>query len=717
MFQRFTVMLLLCLLNLPASAGQMRFWLAHQENYNAKKGLYFRLQSHWPDGQSGKLADVQLVAGLANGKHWRTASIQPQWQLKHPYTVVMIYDGKHITLKLDDQQARSKQKIKFMPIPDATQLKAGLEPGWAQKGGPCNYQIIQHSIHIKRSGQPDIKSELLKSELTQNNLWLFEPSVMKKIACQFMPGKPFEIRATFSILNLPDIKDLPTLVDRYGQVIDGQWAKKITSNQQLKDSYTDEIKRLSQWPDPENVDDFGGRKTVGFSETPTGFWRVVRRKGVYWLITPQGNPCYYTGICGVPALRFPVTCTDGRENIFAELPPRTGLFAQAWHVQKGKRENKNRSYNTLSWQATNLIRKFGQSWKRDSINLARHRLQKWGFTGIGKWGGFIGAGTGDPDMKAMTCVPVISWANAPMLTDEHPDIFDPKVQKLCEQAIAQQIKPYLNNPYILGWSLTNERRGIIKSHQIVQILGMGKNIAAKRALVDYALDQLYNGNLQKLAASWQIKVNRKDQLANIITMKLPKDDLHKLRLFMADRYHAFIYATFKKLDPNHMYLSHWLVPGWWESEDDWLIPAKYCDIMGYDRYSDELIPDWLLKLMKQSDKPVLCGEYSFPSYNDGQRGHGQFKVSAVNDADAGRKYAANLSTAASNPYCVGQLWFVYRDQPITGRDPAITGKVVQGECFGFGLVDVADQPKWDMLKPIRDANLKAMAIRLKAAKK
>jgi hypothetical protein len=712
----FLAALIVCLCSNFIYAGQMRFWIAHQENYNDKQGLFLRLQSNWSGDESGQLKDVSLLAGVANGKHWRTATLKPDWKTHHRYTVTMSYDGKLITLKLDNQQTQSRQKIEFFPTTNTTLLKAGLEPGWAQHGGPRNFQIIQHHIRITRPGQPDIASDMLREELTQSNLWLFEPSVSKTFDCPFTEGKPFEIVAVFSILPLPDIKKLPAVVDRYGQPIDGQWPEKITSDEQLRQSYSDEINRLSQWPSPQNVDDFGGRTDLGFAEKPTGFWRVIRREGVYWLITPQGNPCYYTGICGVPAIVFPVTCTDGRENLFAELPAKTGDFAAAWIRQTERHTDSEHVYNMLSWQASNLIRKFGSDWKSQSIQLAKLRINKWGFSGVGKWGGFVGGGNTESDMTGNTCVPVLNWGNTPKITDEHPDIFNPNIRQIAEQELDKQIKPYLNNPYILGWSLTNERRGIIKTHQIIELLKLESHVPAKQALIDFATNEIYGGDYSTLSASWEINVKNRQQLLDSFAMNPPKEDIQKLRLFMMDRYHAFIYQTFKKLDPNHMFLSFWLVPGWWEDENDWLIPAKYCDIMGYDRYNDEFAPDWLEKLIKQSDKPVICGEYSFPPYNHGQRGHGQFKVSAVDDADAGRKYAINLKTAATHSHVVGQLWFVYRDQPITGRDATFNGKVVQGECFGFGLVDVADQPKWDMLKPMRDANLNAVDWRMQAAK-
>jgi hypothetical protein len=37
---------------------------------------------------------------------------------------------------------------------------------------------------------------------------------------------------------------------------------------------------------------------------------------------------------------------------------------------------------------------------------------------------------------------------------------------------------------------------------------------------------------------------------------------------------------------------------------------------------------------------------------------------------------------------------------------------VHGENFAFGIVDVTDRLKWDFVIPLRDANLRALSLRL-----
>jgi hypothetical protein len=87
-------------------------------------------------------------------------------------------------------------------------------------------------------------------------------------------------------------------------------------------------------------------------------------------------------------------------------------------------------------------------------------------------------------------------------------------------------------------------------------------------------------------------------------------------------------------------------------------------------------------------------------------------VSATDDADAGAQYQTNLQAAARNPWCVGVAWFEYRDEPVSGR--GFLGEtdldLVEGEDYAFGMVDVADRPKYDLVNQVRTTNL-AMAQR------
>ncbi len=143
-----------------------------------------------------------------------------------------------------------------------------------------------------------------------------------------------------------------------------------------------------------------------------------------------------------------------------------------------------------------------------------------------------------------------------------------------------------------------------------------------------------------------------------------------------------------------------------------LKPPVLCDVIGYDLYNDQAAPDFLAPLLRETDKPALCGEFCFPPLYHGTRGFGLFgNVHAVDD-DAGRRYQSYVGGAARNPFCVGTCWFHLRDEPLTGRGPGHGPDLVYGEDYALGLVDVTDTPKWDLVTRVRAENLAATAQRL-----
>jgi uncharacterized protein (TIGR03437 family) len=71
-----------------------------------------------------------------------------------------------------------------------------------------------------------------------------------------------------------------------------------------------------------------------------------------------------------------------------------------------------------------------------------------------------------------------------------------------------------------------------------------------------------------------------------------------------------------------------------------------------------------------------------------------------------------LDAAARNPWCIGVGWFQYRDEPVSGRGPGQGSDPVYGENYAFGMVDVGDRPKYDLVEQARAANLVAAQKRL-----
>lgn len=122
----------------------------------------------------------------------------------------------------------------------------------------------------------------------------------------------------------------------------------------------------------------------------------------------------------------------------------------------------------------------------------------------------------------------------------------------------------------------------------------------------------------------------------------------------------------KTIDPNHLYLGSWTLPKAHPAE--WPIIASNCDVIGFDFYNPTFLDPSVQALIQSTKKPVLVGEFSFPSDYGGMRGFQSLdKDVTYTDAQSGQLYAQWLQDAAANPYVAGVEWFEYHDQPVTGN--------------------------------------------------
>lgn len=649
-----------------AQAGRNRFYLASQMDFERKRGFFLDLENESAGSQPCRLSSLRLILGVADGKNWRYLAVTPPWEVGKAYTVRATIAPEGAALSRDGE--RLAQAAETTLTPAEGRLTAGERPGWA--GDPAEYLVQQTSLRLIVNGRT---SEIILPAPRALPLYLFEPQSPIVLPDLRVPsGAALTIEATFRLESSPaDLRPLAPFVDPFGQSRHAQWPEKVKSDADLTRAAEDETQRNAAWEKPKGYDAYGGYVQAPWHEQATGFYRVMRRGGQWWLLSPEGNPTFYIGLCTAPALAWEKTPVTGREFLFTNLPPREGENGAFLWSQGAWGGDGEIAYAAL--HAMNLLRKYGPDvWQERAKQSLERRLEVWGFSGQGKWCEQVGR---------TPIVTVLNRNDVPKLV-RHPDVFDLKVRATFATAIRRQIEPHKNDPTLLGWSLGNEFDEIITRTEVEEILQKHSESPAAKALKAYA----------------------------------PQGDLETMRRHFADAYYGFIYRTVKESDPNHLYCGFWITPGWWENAQDWRLIAAHCDIIGYDRYADTFTDESFSRLLQETDRPVLCGEFSFPAWYDGARGYGLYgSVWARTDAEAGRKYACWIADAATNPYCVGVLWFQYRDQPITGRGPgqATGAPLTSGEHYAFGLVDITDRPKWDLVTQVRTANLRAVALRLK----
>ncbi|MCC6443978.1 MAG: hypothetical protein IT210_11050 [Armatimonadetes bacterium] len=685
--------LLVIISTAQADAGHHRFWLASQHDFGAKRGFYLDFENDSEGNAPCRLETLRLILGVGDGRNWQFPSVTPKWKYNRDYSVKAAMTPGGAELWLDGQKV-AESRGGFAPYKDV--LTAAHIPAWA--GGLAEYIIRQKSLKITGGGTGPLAVSFDRDMARPLPLILFEPQAARRLLWQPKAGVAVTVEAVFRLVRSPDLKTLAPLIDRYGQSRHADWPGKIKSDTQLKKTAMEEERRLQSVGFPEGYDRYGGSKRAGWREKGTGFFRLAKRGGYWWLISPEGNPTFYLGVCTAPGLSWEMTPVTGRESLFEWLPPKGGLYGAAWNPTAWGQTGTD----YLAFHTVNMIRKYGAEWERKGNASTARRLKTWGFSGIGKWGG----------AERLSSFPVLWRWDVPNLV-RHPDIFDPAALAAFRESIRKQVDSRKDDPFVVGWSLGNEYDEIILKTEIRDILKMGEGVPSKRALVAYALDSIYGSDLARMGQAWGVQVENHQSLY-AAQPQPPDADIEKLRLFYADRYYAFIYRTVKEFDPNHLYFGFWIVPGWWENEDDWRVGARHCDTIGYDRYANNFADEQLLRLIRESDKPVLCGEFSFPVWYGGRRGFGLYGTWAGDEAGAARSYTRWVQDAARNPYCIGLMWFQYRDQALTGRGPGGGPNLVYGEHYAFGLLDMTDRPKWQLVNGMQAANLKAVAWRMKA---
>jgi len=93
--------------------------------------------------------------------------------------------------------------------------------------------------------------------------------------------------------------------------------------------------------------------------------------------------------------------------------------------------------------------------------------------------------------------------------------------------------------------------------------------------------------------------------------------------------------------------------------------AANCDVIGFDYYVPTFLSAAVDSLIRAANKPVMIGEYSFPSSYNGMRGLRSFQtVATSSDAESGDRYTQWLqdTSAAKTTHLA---WWTSRTGPST----------------------------------------------------
>jgi len=498
-----------------------------------------------------------------------------------------------------------------------------------------------------------------------------------------------EIHRLYWSATLPDcaIEAQPQL-DEMGQRIRGEWHGKMHSVEEmteaLRKAYA-EAKENNSFP--EDWSRWGGWLKKRFA--PTGWFYVTKADDRWWLVDPDGYAFFSNAMCygnrkGIFGF------VEGMESLHAWLPPKDGVFADAWTdtdqiplypERYGHDPQKKRPL--VNFPRANMIRAFGDQWEEAWETITAARLKRMGFNSIG-------VGVNDyrcehtREFLEHTGLPyVITLKGFPRTEKEifrdFPDVFSDEYKNKAVAFAQRELAPWSHDPAMIGYFVTNEPEWLFYEgvNLTERMLARSEDLVSKREFIRRMKEKYQT--IADFNQAWNLDLNDFDGLL------VPTPDRHLLsdaaledcQTFhneMLELYGRIVSESLRKVAPHHLNLGMR-----YASLSDKAIGGdlSFYDVFSYNCYRDEPATD-ARRLAVVADKPMMVGEWHIGAQDSGLDAWGiRFTKNQTERAQACTYY---MEQSVANSNLVGVHYFEYGDQPYLGR--------FDGECYQIGLVDV-----------------------------
>lgn len=424
--------------------------------------------------------------------------------------------------------------------------------------------------------------------------------------------------------------ELP-VVDEFGQYNLGDWDGKIHSLDQLLGEWTAED-QLPADRGRYKYAKFGGYLDARLDEG-SGFFRTEQIDGRWWFVDPEGYLFLSHGVnCVGPGGGGGIYRLDQRPDLYKVLPPEDA----------GQQSGRRRAPSFGNW---NLSRRYGEDYRKLSIDNIFTRMDRWGLNTIANWSN---RSVYDRGQKAFTLqLDDIGIEGGLMgLADVYAPDFEDKV----DDAIRSSVEPYRDNPWLLGYFTYNEPSFLGREDRLCNLILNGEDRAIKRALQEHlAISDTPESRVLFIHTTFRIFIETVDRIL-------------------------------EKHDPNHLTLG---IRFGQEADSRILEMCKEVfDVFSFNCY--DLYPDreMLDRFSRVTGKPLFIGEYHFGTVD---RGMAQSLWQVNSQGERGVAYRYYTEKAYAHPALIGTSYFQWCDQDLTGRG-------YDGENYNCGLVDVTDRP-------------------------
>jgi len=487
------------------------------------------------------------------------------------------------------------------------------------------------------------------------------------------------------------------MIDVFGQFIHKDWPRKIHNVDDLKRYSGEEDRDLARNPGPDDWDKYGGWK-AGPRLTATGYFRVEKYRGQWWLVDPEGRLFWSHGSDCVRSQNGVTPITD-RKHLFRGLPEQKSPLAQFYDRSSWAPKNYYRgkgTYETYNFQAANLSRKYGPSWPEAFSEISHRRLRSWGMNTVGNWS--------DERiyLKRKTPYVVPVGVGGKLLEGSEgywgkfKDVFDPNFKEEIRKGLARQKGKTAGDPWCIGYFVDNEASWGDDVSLSLATLMSPSDQPAKHVFVS-DLKAKYS-TVEKLNQAWSARYTSwEDVLESRQAPDRTKasEDLKAFYTKTAETYFQTVREALKEIAPDNLYLGcrfAWVNPLAVKAAE------KACDVISYNLYVRDVEK---FRLPQAIDRPVLVGEFHFGALDRGMFHPGLQETQS--QAERAAAYERYVGGALRNPSIIGTHWFQYGDQATTGRG--------DGENYQIGFLDIADTPYRETIEACRTVGYRMYEIR------
>jgi hypothetical protein len=524
------------------------------------------------------------------------------------------------------------------------------------------------------SGRRIAPEDIKKVTITLDNIQLpdFAPNIY--ISSAYLSA---ELPAPLPKLEKP-------VVDKFGQWTAKEWKGKTKSDDELRKVILEEEAMLDTLKQPTHLSQYGGWKNKKFKAT--GFFRTEFDGKRWWFVDPDG---YAMLSNGVDCIRSNVeTPIELDRDLFEWLPAENdSIFKDVVYLSKRKQL-------CADFFKANLIRVYGKEWKEKWAAITTKRLHQYQFNTIGNWSSaeYIKQAK-MPYVFPMTNFP----ETATMIYRDFPDVFNPAYRDSSVK-FAAQLQDLKDDKYMIGYFLRNEPLWGFTDGSLnlaFEMMSTDKASVTKQKFIEW-LTQKYQNDVKLFADTWQIKVSSFEDLHKT-TIKNIKDvsataanDMYAFSEMMVREYVRVPCEEVKKIDKHHLNLGMRYA---WISTPLLYNAGEFFDVYSINGYNSPAPPP-TDEIYKKSGKPVLIGEFHHGATDRGLPANGI--QGAFDQTERGIAFRYYTENGFARPEVIGLHYFLWNDQPITGR--------FDGENYNVGLIDICNRPYTELVEAMTETN-------------